>query len=85
MAIGSTGGYGSARTYSAWDVHEAWRARRREAAQSYLSQSSAAASGFATAWNNQSQGSVTLATQMAVTRIQAAVKAKAAASVSLSV
>jgi hypothetical protein len=82
MAINSIGGYGFQRTSSAWEVHEAWRARRRDAAASYLAQGSAAMSGFAAAASNQLQGSVAITTNVAVGRIRAA--AQAAASVSRS-
>ena len=80
MAIGSTGGYSFQRTSSAWEVHESWRARRRDAAASYLAQGSAAMSAFATAASNQLQGSVAITTNVAVTRI----RARAAAAVNLS-
>jgi hypothetical protein len=83
MAIGSTGGSSFQRTTSAWEVHEGWRARRRDAAASYLARGSAAMSAFATAASNQLQGSVAITTNVAVTRIRAA--AQAAAKVSLSV
>jgi hypothetical protein len=69
MAIGSTG-FSVARTSSAWEVHEAWRARRREAAANYLAQGSAAMSAFATAASNQIDGTASLTTQAAITRMQ---------------
>jgi hypothetical protein len=72
MAIGSTSGYGFGRTSSAWEVHEAWRARRRDAAANYLAVGSAAMSSFTTAASNQFQGSVAITTNVAVTRIRAA-------------
>ena len=82
MAISSTGRVSFGGTSSAWQMHAAWRARRREAAETYLAQASAAGSAFANAWSNQIQGSVELATQAAITRIQAAAKAGAAVNLS---
>ncbi len=83
MAISSTGRFSFFRTYSAWQVDEAWRARRRDIAQSYLADGAATGSAIASAWSNQIQGSAALAANAAVARIQAA--AKAAAAVNLSV
>jgi hypothetical protein len=76
MAISSTGAYSFQRTSSAWEVHESWRARRREAAANYLAQGSAAMSAFATAATNQIDGMASLTTQAAVTRLQKQLSAK---------
>ena len=76
MAINSIGGYSFQRTYSAWEVHESWRVRRREAAASYLAQGSAAMSSFATAASNQIDGMGSLTTKAAITRIQKQAAAK---------
>ena len=64
------------RTASAWEVHDAWRAKRREAAASFLAQGSAAMSSFATAASNQVSGMASLTTQAAMTRMQKQLAAK---------
>jgi hypothetical protein len=76
MAISSTGRFSFASTSSAWEAQESWRARRREMAQSYLSDASALRSALATAASNQIDGLASLATQAAVTRIQKRLAAK---------
>lgn len=83
MAISSTGRFSYGGTSSAWGVHEAWRARRRDAAANYLAAGSAAMSAFATAASNQLQGSVAITTNVAVTRIRAAQTAAVKASLSV--
>ena len=83
MAINGTGRFSFGSTSSAWEVHEAWRARRRDAAANYLAQGSAAMSAFATAASNQLQGSVAITTNVAVNRIRAAAQAAAKASISV--
>ena len=83
MAISSTGRFSFGGTSSAWEVHEAWRARRRDAAANYLAQSSSAAASFATASNSQIQGSVAITTNVAVTRIKEAQTAALKASLSV--
>ncbi len=70
--------------YSAWQVHEAWRARRREMAQTYLNESTTAQSGLAVAWSNQIEGSAQLAAKAAITRIKSATQvAKSAADIKI--
>jgi len=76
MAITSTGGVSFQRTSSAWEVNQAWRARRREMMESYLADASALRSALATAASNQIDGMASLATQAAVTRIQKQAAAK---------
>ena len=66
---------GLVRTSSAWQVHEAWRARRREMAQTYLNESTSTGSALATVWSNQIRGSASLAARAAITRIKAATSA----------
>jgi len=77
MAITGSSRFGVGRSYSAWQVHEAWRARRRDMAQAYLNESATAQSGLATAWSNQIEGSAELAAKAAVTRIKTATQAVA--------
>ena len=76
MPISSTGQFSFQRTASAWEVHDAWRAKRREAAANFLAQGSAAMSSFATAASNQISGMASLTTQAAVTRLQKQLAAK---------
>jgi hypothetical protein len=83
MAISSTGRFSFGGTSSAWEVHEAWRARRRDAAANYLAVGSAAMSAFSTAASNQLQGSVAITTNVAVTRIRTAQTAALKASLSV--
>jgi hypothetical protein len=74
MAISSTR-YG-ARKPSLWQQAQAWSAKRRQMIASFQSESSAASSGFMTAWSNQISGSTQLITQTTVARLQAEAKAK---------
>jgi hypothetical protein len=85
MAVTSTR-FGQ-RTYSAWQVHEAWRARRREMTESYRAEASTAQSGLAAAWSNQIEGTASLAAKAAIARIKAETQAvaKTAASIKISV
>jgi hypothetical protein len=74
MPISSTGRFSFFPSYSAWQVQEGYRTQRRQMVQSYLSDVSAAATAMGNAWNNQIQGSATLAVNAAVNRIKAATK-----------
>ena len=87
MPITSSGGFSYARKYSAWQVNEAWRARRRDMAQTYANQSTSTGSALATVWSNQIEGSAALAARAAITRIQAATSAvrKTAEAINLTV
>jgi hypothetical protein len=58
---------------------QAWRAKRREQADYFESQSTEALNGIATAQTNQIAGAVTITMQIAVDRVQAQAKAKVAA------
>ena len=85
MAISSTGRSSLARTYSAWQVNEAWRAQRRSIAQGYLADAAAAGNALAAAWGNQIQGAAALAAQAAVTRVRAQSQAATQAALNISV
>ena len=85
MAISGTGRFSFIRTYSAWQVNEAWRAQRRAIAQGYLADASAAGSALATAWSNQIQGTAMLAAQVAAARIQLESQAAVKAALNISV
>ena len=85
MAISGTGRFSFTRSYSAWQVNEAWRAQRRSIAQGYLADASAAGSAFATAWSNQIQGTAILAAQAAVARIRSEGQAATKAALNISV
>ena len=75
MPITSSGRFSFVRSYSAWQVNEAWRARRRDMAQTYLNQSASTGSALATVWSNQIEGSASLAARAAITRIKTATSA----------
>jgi hypothetical protein len=77
MSITGSSRSGFGRSYSAWQVNEAWRARRRDMAQIYRDQSTMAQSALAGAWSSQIEGSASLAAQAAITRIKAATQAVA--------
>ncbi len=64
---------------AAWQEAQAWRAKRREQADYFKSQSTEALNGIATAQTNQIAGAVTITMQIAVDRVQAQAKAKVAA------
>lgn len=87
MPITSSGGFSFVRKYPAWQVNEAWRARRRDMARTYLNQSTSTGSALAMVWSNQIEGSASLAARAAITRIQAATSAvqKSAQAINLTV
>lgn len=74
MAISGTR-FGAAKP-SLWQATQAWREKRRQMIADFQSESSAASSGFMTAWSNQISGSTQLVTQSTVARLQAESKAK---------
>ncbi len=75
MAISRTSRFGASKP-SLWQTTQAWREKRRAMVASFQSESSAASSGFMTAWSNQISGSTQIATQTTVARLQAEAKAK---------
>lgn len=64
------------RTATAWDMSQAWRARRRDMAKRFLNDSSLAANAFATARSNQISGTASLAATAALERIQSTTAAR---------
>ncbi len=70
MAISSTGRFSFVKSYSAWQVNEAWRARRRDMVQGYLNQTATTQSTLASVWSAQIEGSAALAAKAAVARIR---------------
>jgi hypothetical protein len=67
------------RTPSPWQQAEARRAKRKAAVEQFQSQNESFLSGVAGAQSNQVSGSATIATQLAIARIQAQAKAKSEA------
>ena len=70
MAISSTGRFSLVKSYSAWQVNEAWRARRRDMVQGYLNETATTQSTLASVWSAQIEGSAALAARAAITRIR---------------
>jgi hypothetical protein len=70
MAISSTGRFSLVKSYSAWQVNEAWRARRRDMVQGYLNETATTQSTLASVWSAQIEGSAALAAKAAVARIR---------------
>jgi hypothetical protein len=76
MPINKSGRFSFARTYSAWEINQAWRARHAAMARSYLDDASAIRSALATASTNQIEGLSELAAKAAAARIEKAAVAK---------
>ena len=76
MPINKSGRFSFARTYSAWEINQAWRARHAAMAQRYLSDASAIRSALAGASTNQIDGVAGLAAKAAVSRIEKEATAK---------
>ena len=76
MPINKSGRFSFVRTYSAWEVNQAWRARHAAMAQSYLSDASAIRSALAIVSTNQIYGVASLAAKAAVSRIEKEATAK---------
>ena len=70
MAISSTGGFSFVKSHSAWQVNEAWPARRRDMVQGYLNEPATTQSTLASVWSAQIEGSAALAAKAAVARIR---------------
>lgn len=70
MAISSTGRFSFVKSYSSWQVNEAWRARRRDMVQGYLNETATTQSTLASVWSAQIEGSAALAAKAAVARIR---------------
>lgn len=61
---------------STWQDAEAWRLKRAQMREAYLSANAAAASNFTSAWSNEIQGMGDLAARMASDRMAAERRAK---------
>ena len=75
MAISSAGRFSLVKSYSAWQVNEAWRARRRDMVQGYLNETATTQSTLASVWSAQIEGSAALAAKAAVARIRTETRA----------
>lgn len=64
------------RSPSTWESVQSWRQKRADMRATFESASSDAVSRFGAAWSAQISGSVTIAAQAGLDRINAAVKAK---------
>ncbi|MGB9365094.1 MAG: hypothetical protein WCE79_03680 [Xanthobacteraceae bacterium] len=76
MPINKSGRFSYVRTYSAWEVNQAWRARHAAMAQSYLADATAIRSALAVASINQIDGVASFAAKAAVSRIEKEAAAK---------
>jgi len=76
MPINKSGRFSFVRTYSAWEVNKAWRARHGAMAQRYLADASAIRSALASASTNQIDGVAALTAKAAVSRIEKEATAK---------